>query len=282
MKKILVPCDFSETAMHAVKFAIELARSANGAVHLLHVIEYPPLYESFLMPLTNAEARLLYEFHHYGMDQFRKVTTDPAVADVAISVEVQPGAVYPVILETISKREVDLVVMGSHGARGLRELLIGSNAEQIVRRSPVPVLVVKRNVDHAIKHIVFPNTLDTEHQEELVDEVKALQALFGAQLHIVWINTPVKFTSDKVTHERLDTFARTYGLTNYTTHVFNHSQEEEGIQSFTRLINGDLIALGTHKRRGVAHFANGSLAEDLVNHSDRPVWTCGFGEIVHA
>ena len=282
MKKILVPCDFSETAMDALKFAIELARSANAALHLLHVIEFPPVYESVMVAPTNTEARLMNEFRHHALDKFNAMMNDPAADGVAISVEVQAGGVCPVILEVVNRQGIDLVIMGSYGARGFRELLIGSNAEKVVKRSPVPVLVVKHAISRAIKHIVFPNALDIPNQDALVDEVKSLQALFDAQLHIVWINTPLNFMSDRISHEKLNEFVRTYALRNYTTHVFNHNHEEGGILAFTRLIDGDLIALGTHGRTGVEHVLYGSLAEDLVNHGEWPVWSFAFGREVHA
>jgi hypothetical protein len=77
-----------------------------------------------------------------------------------------------------------------------REFFIGSNAEKIVRQADVPVLVLKDEYKGPIKNIVFPNTLETEDQEDLVQKIKALQHFFKAHLHIVWINTPVNFTTD--------------------------------------------------------------------------------------
>jgi nucleotide-binding universal stress UspA family protein len=163
--------------------------------------------------------------------------------------------------------------MGSHGASGLKEILIGSNAEKIVRRSPVPVLVVKNYFAGKVTNIVFPNTLETERQEELVMKVKALQALFNAKLHIVYINTPLNFTSDKVTLARLQAFAHRFMIKDYTINVYNHGDEQEGINLFARKVNAELIAMGTHGRKGIAHLVNGSLAEDVTNHADSLVWT---------
>jgi nucleotide-binding universal stress UspA family protein len=163
--------------------------------------------------------------------------------------------------------------MGSHGASGVREFFVGSNAERMVRNSPVPVLVVKDYYKGPVKNIVFPNTLDTENQEDLVMKVKALQNFFKAHLHIVWINTPLNFTSDKLTSERLETFAKRFMLKDYTISVFNHTDEETGILEFSNSIKGDLIAMGTRGRKGITHLVNGSLAEDVVNHNKGLVWT---------
>jgi nucleotide-binding universal stress UspA family protein len=163
--------------------------------------------------------------------------------------------------------------MGSHGASGAREVFIGSNAEKMVRNSTVPVLVVKEYYRGPIKNIVFPNTLNTENQEDLVMKVKALQYFFKSQLHLVWINTPLNFTPDTLTIERLEGFAKRFMLKDYTINVFNHTDEERGILEFTNSIQGDLIAMGTHGRKGISHLVNGSLAEDVVNHTKGLVWT---------
>jgi nucleotide-binding universal stress UspA family protein len=110
----------------------------------------------------------------------------------------------------------------------------------------------------------------------LIGKVKALQNFFKARLHVVWINTPINFTSDIVTHQRLNAFAKRFALKDYSNHIFNHRNEEEGIIKFTELIKGDLIAMGTHGRKGIAHLLNGSMAEDVVNHTERLIWTCSL------
>jgi hypothetical protein len=163
--------------------------------------------------------------------------------------------------------------MGSHGATGLREYFIGSNAEKIVRNSRVPVLVIKNYYKGTIKNIVFPNTLETEKQQDLIRKVKELQAFFKATVHIVYVNTPTNFTSDNITFERLKQFAKEFQFRNYTLNVYNYPFEESGVIHFTSDIKGDLIAMGTHGRKGLAHFLNGSLAEDIVNHASSPIWT---------
>lgn len=121
--------------------------------------------------------------------------------------------------------------------------------------------------------IHFPNTPETHHQQDLVMKVKALQHFFNGRLHIVWINTLLNFTLDSITKERLTSFAKRFMVKNYAINVFNHIGKEEGILRFASDLNADLVALGTHGRRGFAHLINGSLAEDIVNHTRDVVWT---------
>lgn len=273
MKKILVPCDFSEPAINAYRFALGIAAQSKGTVHLLHIIELPVLHDTVLMPVLNFEEQLLKDLRENAEMRFKKVTDKYKPEGVKVIVKTEFGSISKMIQDHIAKESIDIIVMGSHGASGAREFFIGSNAEKVVRNSPVPVLVIKDYYKGPIKNIVFPNTLDTEAQEDLVMKVKALQNFFKAHLHLVWINTPVNFTSDKRTNERLEAFARRFLLKDYTISIFNSTDEERGIIEFSNTIKGDLIAMGTHGRKGVSHLLNGSLAEDVVNHNKGLVWT---------
>lgn len=273
MKKILVPCDFSKPAVNAFRLALDIARQSHGVVHLLNVVELPVMHDTVLMPVLNFEQQLLTELRDKAEKQINKLADKYNTENIKTVRKVEFGATFRTILEYADAESVDLIVMGSHGTSGLREVFIGSNAEKIVRMANVPVLVTKNNTAAKVKDIVFPNTLDTDSQENLVMKVKALQHFFQARLHVLWINTPLNFTSDSITLERLDAFARRFMLRDYELHVYNHHDEEEGILQFTRMIKGNLVAMATHGRRGISHLLNGSLAEDVVNHADVLMWT---------
>lgn len=273
MKKILVPCDFSKQAVNAFRMALDIAHQSKGTVHLLNIVELPVVSDPVAMPAMNFEVTLLEDLTENAEKKFEKLIQKHNTKGVKVVTNVQFGGVCGIILEYTREKKIDMVLMGSHGAVGLRELLMGSNAEKIVRKSPVPVLIVKNYYKGPIKNIVFPNSLDLEDQDDLISQIKVLQNFFKARLHIVWINTPVNFTTDQATNERLDAFVKRYGLRDCTTNIFNHLNEEEGILQFRNIIKGDMIAMGTHGRKGIAHIVNGSLTEDVVNHTDKIVWT---------
>ena len=273
MKKILVPCDFSAPAINAFQFAVDIASQSKGTVCLLNVIELPVLHDTVIMPVLNFEAELLKELKEKAEKSFEKVIKKYSADRVEVVGEVVFGHPSSEIVEFVKRQNIDLIVMGSHGASGVRELIVGSNAEKVVRNSSVPVLVVKEYSRGTIRNIVFPNTLETDNQEELTMKVKALQDFFKAHLHVVWINTPLNFSRDTETLNRLEAFAKRFMLKDYTIHVFNHRDEESGILEFTKMVQGDIIAMATHGRRGISHLLNGSLAEDVVNHTKGLVWT---------
>ena len=273
MKKKLDPFDFSRPAISAFRSALDFAERSKGKIYLVHVIQLPVLHGTLLMPTLNFEKELLKELREKAEKQFKKITEKYERDGVNVSWDVLFGAPSKTLLDLINAENFDIVMMGSHGASGLREYVIGSNAEKMIRRSRIPVLVTKKYRKRAIKNIVFPNTLETENQSVLLDKVKALQDFFQARLHVVWVNTPVNFTSDVVTQQKLELFAKHYGLKRYTLNIFNHPNEEDGIIHFDKVVGADLIAMGTHGRKGLIHLLNGSLAEDVANHTESPMWT---------
>ncbi len=274
MKKILVPCDFSKPAIKAFRIALDIAHRSKGSVHLLNIIEIPlVMSDPALMPGINFEGQLVNELNQHADSEFKKMITKYNTSDVKVVFEIQLGNVATAILDYISENSIDLVLMGSHGATGMQEIFVGSNAEKIVRRSPVPALIVKDYYKGPIRNIVFPNNLELDNQDDLVEKLKALQNFLKATIHILWINTPLNFASDSLTYERFEAFVNHHKLKEYTTNIYNHTNEEEGIIQFSRTIKGDIIAMGTHGRRGLSHVVNGSLAENVVNHSDKLVWT---------
>ncbi|MCI0750960.1 MAG: universal stress protein [Flammeovirgaceae bacterium] len=273
MKKILVPFDFSKHAINAYRYACDICDISNGSIHLIHVVELPVMHDTLLMPVLSFEEALLKEMKEKADAQFKKITTKYKPDNDKVTTTTQFGPVSKIITGYVDDKSIDLVVMGSHGASGLREFFVGSNAEKIVRNSSAPVIVVKEYSKKPIKHIVFPNVLETENQETFVRKVKALQEFYKATLHIVWINTPTNFTRDIMTQKRLDAFIKRFMFKNTETHIFNDLDEETGIINFCNSIGGDMIAMGTHGRKGLAHFSLGSVAEDVVNHVAQPIWT---------
>ena len=269
MKKILVPCDFSDPAVQAFKFAVDIARQAKGEVMLLHVIELPVLNDSVAM--LSFEDAYLKDRSANAEANYKKMKEKWAKNGPKVSTAIEYGGAVGVIRRYINEKKIDLVVVGTHGASGLKEFTVGSNAEKIVRTSPVPVIAI-RKAPGPIKEIVFPTRPDMD-QEELTMKVKDLQDFFGARLHLLFVNTPASFKRDVDTRAAMKEMTKRFMLKNCTLNIYNDISEENGISNFSREVKADMIALRTHGRRGIAHLASGSIAEDIVNHFDCPIWT---------
>jgi nucleotide-binding universal stress UspA family protein len=269
MNKILIPCDFSEPAMQALKFAVDLAKESKGEILILNVVELPSLYNTSAVKAFKES--FIKNEKLKAENEIRKIKEKLAKPALKLTGIVEFGGLQTTIRDVVKRINADLLVVGTHGASGLREYTVGSNTEKIVRMLDVPVIAIKR-APKAVKNIVFPVTPELD-QEILTMKVKQLQSLYKATLHVLFVNTPAAFRRDSDIKPALDRFAKRFMLKNWTLNVYNDTSEEEGIINFSRVIKADLVAMRTHGRRGLAHLAAGSIAEDVVNHIECPIWT---------
>ena len=274
MQRILVPCDFSAPAIEAYKFALEIASASNGEIFILKAIDLPiMLAGGFDVQPYTFDPSILRDLEEGAKKSYSKMKAKFSTGHSPASFHVKIGAVMPVIREFINDKKIDLVIMGTHGSTGFNEFFFGSNTEKIVRVSPVPVLSVRKTTSvSSIKKILFPSTLEL-NQPELINHVKSLQDFFGATLHILWVNTPIFFKRDKEIHALLEAFVKHYELSNYSLNIRNDTFEAYGIVSFANEITADIIAMSTHGRRGLAHLISGSIAEEVLNYMQCPIWT---------
>jgi nucleotide-binding universal stress UspA family protein len=140
-KTILLAVDVGEPASwaHALPHAVELAKGRGAALHVLSVVPTygMPLVEGYFPPDFREKA-----LRHAG-EALEALVAREIPGDVAAKAHVRYGAVHDEILAAIADTGADLVVMSSHAPDRMREFLVGSQADRVVRRSPVSVLVVR-------------------------------------------------------------------------------------------------------------------------------------------
>lgn len=278
MKKILVPCDFSDCAIEAFKFALDLAARSNGEVSVVKVIDLPVVYEAtFGMPPYVLNPGFVKELDDDAQGSFLKLNEKFGRSGASVHFTVLHGPITSMLRDFIEDKKIDQVVMGTHGASGMKEFFVGSNTEKIVRFSKAPVFAIKKAMAiDSIKNIVFPTLLELD-QPGLAASVMALQKFFNAKLHLLLVNTPSNFRTQQEQKEAMEEFAKHYGFDNYTLNSRNDTSfEPDSILRFATEIQADLIAMGTHARKGISHFLIGSAAEDAVNHLSCPIWTCAI------
>lgn len=273
MTKLLVPTDFSPQAMHALEIAVQLAKRYNAKIYLLHLLEMPEtLIDGPGIAQTSELPEALY-FMRLAHQRFNDILKLPLLQDIEVIEAAEFDGAFEGIMDYVVKYEIDGIVMGSHGAKGLQELFIGSNTEKVVRHSRVPVLVVKsQNLDFKIKDFVFATDLQ---EDNILPVQKALKFAEkeGATLKLVYINTPNRFKTTLEIQKNYHKFIEYLGAPVEHFSIFNDLSIERGILNFTEHVNADLLGIGTHGRKGLAHFFNGSVSQDLVNHAQRPVIT---------
>lgn len=271
MKKILVPTDFSDHAYYALKVASQIAKKNGGEIILLHMLELPNQAGDAIGSGHDLPEIML--FKNSAINKLEDLMDDPVLDGIQVSEIIQFELAFDGIMKVSAKNDVDLVVMGSHGASGFKEMFIGSNAEKVVRNSEVPVLIIKKEVgEFNVDKFVFASDF-TDEIKKPFNKVVDFANKFGAELELVMINTPSSFKPTRLAQEIMDKFTANFTINKFKTNIYNDVNIESGILNFSNHINADLIGVCTHGRKGIAHFFNGSISEDLVNHAIRPVVT---------
>jgi len=139
-KTILVPVDFSEGSTAALNYATGLAAKLDAKIVLLNVIGVQVLGAEYGMPVAAEAIEMIYDTNQKALDQL--VATNKDKASFARTL-LETGDPRTMIEAVARKLGTDLIVMGTHGRRGLRRFLIGSVAESVVRTAPCPVLLVR-------------------------------------------------------------------------------------------------------------------------------------------
>lgn len=278
MKKILVPTDFSEQAQWAMEVACGVAAKASAQVVLLHVVEQP-VSDSFNVegefsdPGDLEEKLFMLQLIKKSKAQMKEAVAWLGSKGVNVISEIRLGNPFHGIKSIILDHKVDLVVMGTTGHSRLEQMIIGSNTDKVVRLAKCPILTVHQKPNGTeFKNIVYATSL-TENESAFTDVVNNTQRLYNATVHVVRINTPLNFRSDTEVKKLMKNFAVRHKLERFTLNVFNDMSEEEGIIHFAQSIDADLICMATHGRTGFGHVLVGSIAEDVVNHTTKPVLT---------
>ena len=222
-------------------------------------------------------------------------------------VQIKPALVSdvapaPAIVSYAERCDIDLIVMGTHGRRGVRRLLLGSTAEEVVRTAPCPVFTVRSQDPSAvtpkeIASILVP--LDfSRHSQTALCHAKELAAVYDARLdllHVVedWLRLhPAFYNTDVMTIAGIDPDLE--GKAAEELKQFYHETEGPGpavnfhvwkghaAHEIIRFIiehGSDLVVMSTHGLRGLEHFLLGSVAEKVVRRSPAPVFTVkAFGK----
>ncbi len=276
MKTILVPTDFSSHSENALRTAATIARANKATILVVHMAGMTDGL------LTRDEAYNALESVYYvklAEKHFTEFLDKPYLEGIAVQQAVKKHRNFSEINDVAKENDAGLIVMSSHGSSGLEEVLVGSNTEKVVRTSEIPVLVIKQMVsDFKLDSGVFASDFSLENIAAY-KKAKEFFNQFGASMNLVYVNTPNRnFKSSKEIDEVLFHFFENAGYSNPAerlndVNIISDYSIEEGIFSYSQMINADIISIPTHGRKGLSHLLKGSISEDIANHSIVPVVT---------
>jgi nucleotide-binding universal stress UspA family protein len=143
IKSILCPVDFSESSDHALHYAVALAQAYQAGLHLLHVVQ-PPLMTVPGDPLVpEFSSEVLEDIASAAQRRLDEIAETTGTDVPEVTTQIATGSAFMEIVTIARDRNIDLIVLGTHGRTGLAHVMIGSVAEKVVRKAPCPVLTVK-------------------------------------------------------------------------------------------------------------------------------------------
>jgi nucleotide-binding universal stress UspA family protein len=274
MKKILLPTDLTELSDYAYDLAQKVCRHTQSEIELLYVVPAPAgaIFDSEgkilddegvdVQPLYEEEKRVRQDLDNWARNKknIGKIT-------------VQIGEVDKSIMAYIHNYKVDLVVMGTAGADGLKEVVLGSHAGKLALHAPVPVMTLKCDrSDMVIKDILLVGDFH-DHKKLNVEIIKTLQKALNAQLHFLTVNTRSDFEPTRTIQANMRDFQEVNELEDVKFHIYCDETVEKGIVNFCTDHAIDFVAIGTHQRSGLSRLFKKSISEELVNHVWQPVMT---------
>jgi nucleotide-binding universal stress UspA family protein len=274
MKKIIVPIDFSEYSEFALKVAAKFAKTETVTLYALHMLD---LQEMSLTESPSHHQEKAVFFLKLAEKKMKTFLNKEYLKSIKVVPIIKHYKVFEEVNKIAEEVKADLVIMGSHGSSGLKEFLVGSNTEKVVRYSNIPVLVIKKELLNAdFSNIVYATDFSENSILAFKSMLKTLDFL-NAKKHILYVNLPnEKF---KTTQE-MDALAANFlqkaegNLDRLINVSFMCDRTiEKGILNFSNLVGADLITLVTHGRKGLSHIFAGSIAEDVTNHSTLPIMT---------
>lgn len=269
--RILVPTDCSDLAGVALKPAKLIAEKFGAEIIALNVINAP------VDAVFNSDGELI-DDEEFDTSIFKKQLKEGNSSilnwakkfDTVVEPIVRTGLQIETILKVIERQNIDLVVMNTQGASGLKGAIHGSTAERIVLNAKVPVFTIKHEFT-SFKSISFANNF--RRLNVRIGFVKKLQEAFGSKLHLVRVNTSRKFMSENEALDGMKAFVKDHALTNVEYHLIKGKKIDEALADFCKIKHIDVMAIGSKQRKGLISVMRGCPSKEIVNSMDMPVLT---------
>jgi len=286
VRNIVVPIDFSEYSDFALQFGRTLAKSTNARLHIINVVEpfVRQTGQRVEEDVTIAEQALQYRARQLEEE------------GIANQSYVLVGRADEQIGVYLQKHDIDIVIMGTHGAKGVEKVLFGSVTETMLKSASCAVLAVNisssRSAASSLRSLLVPTDFST-YSDYATEYAQVLANALKANVHLLYVNEPasvlsggyeVGFVAAEVSdieeeartraeaQQRLQNTAERFSAANLVTHLaLVGGRADEEIVKYADANAIDAIIMGTHGRRGLSKLLLGSVTERVYKTSACPV-----------
>ena len=270
---ILVPVGFAEQSILALEQAVNIAKITDSELFLLTVVEEPSSMQKLFSNYKESQEQLKEQVREKLEDLQEKYCSDLSRnSDCMVSV----GAIYEKIVEVADMIGASLIVMGTDGAdKETRKKFIGSNAYNVVRSAPCPVITIKGKEHRSgCNTIVLPLDLQKETREKVTNAIQYAR-FWDAKIRIFSVLlTDDEFIKGKLTRnlEQVEQFIIGKGVSCQAELVYvSDDSLSKAVLNYSEKVNADLIMIMTQQESDFTLYFLGSTARSIINESDIPV-----------
>ena len=277
INKILIPIDFSELSSYAIDYALEIAKVHSSKIIFVHVVED---MLNFSIPgdfvLTTEEfiekEKAIEHIKKDRLDHFTKLMSEKY--NFQFEDRVVFGKSHRAVNELVSKEQIDLLVMSTHGVSGFREFIIGSNAVRMITECSCPVLSVQKPMKSTgFKKILLPFN-DDPFSRQKINVAIQLAKWFNAEVNSLGIeNEGEQSHLVKIEREanQIKEYLDEHGVKN-TMEIVKNSNIQKAVLSYGKQTDSDLIiVMADMEKEDVVEYIMGPVAQQIINHSNIPV-----------
>ncbi|CAN5475561.1 universal stress protein [soil metagenome] len=272
MKKILIPTDFSESANNALKYGIQMAKKLDYRITLLNIYSIPMYDPNMPAEMMNTAYQNVSQISKSALKKNYETITleDPEGSKLIESCISKMGSITDEISLFASEGKFDIIIIGTTGASGVSEMLIGSNASTLISKTETPVIVVPTESKFkGMLKVVMPVELDGSEIKIITEARKILPEDCAIY--------PVHFKEENKTlsGDEQKAFANIQSALseNENAKIINSDDISTGLDEILKKYDCNLVLLSTIKRNIFEKLFHKSIAKKLVCHTTVPMLT---------
>lgn len=267
MKNILVPTDFSDCANNALRYAITLAQKNDASVTLLSAYHVPSAGGTSVM------VNLQDDLKEAAEEELKKIKAKLAGEYPNLQVNIFTSYNLPVnaVLKYVKEKDVDMIVMGTTGASGVKEVFVGSTTSSLVNKVKIPVFAIPESFNNAkLSKIYLATDLKSFKSTDSTKFIKKLALDFGAKVELLNVaEKPNEEESFKIVSEAIDIDNEFVGV----EHEFNFLESTDIEKAILDYIDEDdsVIAVINRERSFFDRLFHKSLSKKITMHANVPI-----------
>ncbi len=267
--KLLVPTDFSKPSKAALVYAAHMAKKLQGEIIVLWFNSIQSSKKT-LSKWKKLEAEMIAIAEEDASHLVKEVLTE-VKSKIPVSYHFTSGASFAESVDDYAvKNDVDMIVMGTKGASGVKKLIMGSNATSMIDHSRVPVLVVPEKAEfRPLKKIVYASSLYEWDLE--IRTIATLAAIYSATLHVLHVSPST--SKAKIDKNLLPQMIKTAGYQKIVYQDVKGDNISEAIDNYIIANNVDMLAMFTHKLDNYEKLFGRSVTRQLAFHAQIPLLT---------